>query len=213
MSEHFISRAELGRRIHVTGHSCAGKSTLAAQMAASMSVPCIELDALNWLPDWVGLNATDPARLDARILEATQGEGWVLAGSYESFCERLCWSRLDSLVFLDLPRWQLLLRVLARSWRRWRNRELLWGTNYEKFWPQLAVWNREHSLVWWIWTQHARKRARFAALRTDPRHAHIRLVHLRSVDAINAFREQFERQAPADQSGKEVRRGSQVNNA
>lgn len=196
VSEQLILHPELGRRIHVTGHSCAGKSTLAAQLATSLSVPCIELDALNWLPDWVGLNATDPARLDARILEATKGEGWVLAGSYESFTERLCWSRLESLVFLDLPRWLLLLRVLRRSWRRWRMNELLWGTNYEKFWPQLAVWNREQSLVWWIWTQHARKRARFAAMQADPRYAHIRLVHLRSVAAINAFQEQFDLPAP-----------------
>lgn len=192
MSQQIHSRADLGHRIHVTGHSCAGKSTLAAQLATLLEVPCIELDALNWLPNWVGLNATDPARLDGRILEATTGEGWVLAGSYESFTERLCWPRLDTLIFLDQPRWSLLIRVLRRSWRRWRTHELLWGTNYEKFWPQLAIWNREQSLVWWIWTQHARKRARFEAMRTNPRYAHIHLILLRSVEEVDAFRQQIE---------------------
>ena len=192
MSQQVHSRADLGRRIHVTGHSCAGKSTLAAQLATLLGVPCVELDALNWLPNWVGLNATDPARLDARIIEATSGEGWVLAGSYESFTERLCWSRLDTLIFLDQPRWRLLIRVLRRSWRRFRTNELLWGTNTEKFWPQLAIWNREQSLVWWIWTQHARKRARFEAMRANPRYSHIRLILLRSVEEVDAFRQQID---------------------
>ena len=192
MSQQLPSRADLGRRIHVTGHSCAGKSTLAAQLATLLEVPCIELDALNWLPNWVGLNATDPDRFDARIIEATSGEGWILAGSYESFMERLCWSRLDTLIFLDQPRWRLLIRVLRRSWRRWRSNELLWGTNYESFWPQLAIWNGDKSLVWWIWTQHARKRTRFEAMRTNPKYAHIRLIRLRSAEEVDAFRQQLE---------------------
>ena len=192
MSQQLPSRADLGRRIHVTGHSCAGKSTLAAQLATLLEVPCIELDALNWLPNWVGLNATDPDRFDARIIEATSGEGWILAGSYESFMERLCWSRLDTLIFLDQPRWRLLIRVLRRSWRRWRSNELLWGTNYESFWPQLAIWNGDKSLVWWIWTQHARKRTRFEAMCTNPKYAHIRLIRLRSAEEVDAFRQQLE---------------------
>jgi adenylate kinase family enzyme len=179
-------------RLHVTGHSCTGKSTLAAQIAEKFDIPCVELDALNWLPGWVGLNVTDPERLAERIRATTAGESWVLAGSYESFVQPLCWPRLDALIFLDLPRWQLIPRVLGRSWRRWRSHELLWGTNYEKFWPQLAVWNREDSLVWWIWTQHARKRARFAALRNDERYRHIHLVHLQSVAEIDAFRQNLD---------------------
>jgi adenylate kinase family enzyme len=180
--------AGLGTRIHVTGHSCSGKSTLAAELASALGAPCIELDALNWLPGWVGLNATDPERLRERIRAATQGDAWVLAGSYESFVEPLCWPRLHTLVFLDLPRWRLIVRVLRRSWRRWRTREHLWGTNYEKFWPQLAVWNKEASLVWWIWTQHARKRARFEEIERDSRYSHLRLVRLTTPGEIEALR-------------------------
>ena len=183
-----VSLADLGTRIHVTGHSCAGKSTLAGELASALGAPCIELDALNWLPDWVGLNATDPERLRRRISEATRGDAWVLAGSYESFVEPLCWPRMHTLVFLDLPRWLLLIRVLRRSWRRWRTRELLWGTNYEKFWPQLAVWNKEASLVWWVWTQHARKRVRFGEIEADARYAHLRLIRLTTGNELEELR-------------------------
>jgi adenylate kinase family enzyme len=183
-----LSLADLGTCIHVTGHSCAGKSTLAHELASALGVPCIELDALNWLPGWVGLNATDPERFRRRIREATEGDAWVLAGSYESFVEPLCWPRTHTLIFLDLPRWLLVARVVRRSWRRWRSRELLWGTNREKFWPQLAVWRKEDSLLWWVWTQHARKRTRFERIAGDPRHAHLRLVRLTTLDEVERLR-------------------------
>ena len=76
-----------------------------------------------------------------------------------------------------------------RSWKRWRTRELLWGTNYEKFWPQLAVWNKEDSLVWWIVTQQKRKRADMYARMGDPRWANVRFVRLgrrRDIDTFTA---------------------------
>ena len=40
----------------------------------------------------------------------------------------------ETIVFLDMPLWLLTYRVVTRTWRRHRQRELLWGTNYEKFW-------------------------------------------------------------------------------
>lgn len=182
----------VGRRIHVLGNSCAGKSTFAARLAELLEVPLVELDALNWLPGWVGLNATDPGRLDARIRDATRGDGWVLAGSYERFCRAAAWPRLHTIVWLDMALWRLLARVLARSWRRWRDQELLWGTNYESFWRQLAVWRGEDSLIWWIVTQHRRKRQRMLEVMGDPAWAHIRVVRLCTPAEVQAFLETLE---------------------
>ncbi|MDE0008256.1 MAG: AAA family ATPase, partial [Gammaproteobacteria bacterium] len=70
------------RRIHVTGNSSSGKSTFAAALADAIGAEFVELDALNWLPDWVGLNATDPDKLVRRFADATSGDTWVAAGSY-----------------------------------------------------------------------------------------------------------------------------------
>lgn len=170
----------MSQRFHVIGNSCAGKSTFAQALGTALDVPVVELDALNWLPDWYGLNEHDPPRLERRILAATQGEAWILAGSYESFCRRLCWHRLDTLIWLDRPLPLLLLRFLRRSWRRWRSGELLWGTNREKFWPQLAVWRKEKSLLWWIVSQHRRKRLAVFAMMRDPQWRHICVVRLSS---------------------------------
>ncbi|MDD9948607.1 MAG: adenylate kinase [candidate division Zixibacteria bacterium] len=177
----------VGRRIHVTGNSCSGKSTLANQLASALDVPLVELDALNWQPGWVGLADTDPGELDRRLADATAGEGWVVSGSYMTFSQRVFWPRVATVVWLDLPVHRLLWRVLVRSWKRWRSKELLWGTNYERFWPQLKVWNREDSLVWWIVTQQGRKRRRMQACMQDPEWRHIAFVRLGSYAEIEAF--------------------------
>jgi adenylate kinase family enzyme len=188
MTEHASLLCELGDRVQITGCSGSGKSTLAREIADALGMPFIELDALNWLPGWVGLNETDPDRFVERIQRATAGPRWVVAGSYTSFSQRTFWPRLETLIFLDLPRWLLLSRVVTRSWRRWRSGELLWGTNTESFWRQLRVWDQEDSLLWWVWTQHAKKREQVAQVKGDPRWRHIRVLHLRSRAEIAALR-------------------------
>ena len=177
----------LGRRIHVIGNSCSGKSALAARLSQALELPLVELDALNWLPGWVGLNATDPGRLEQRIREATAGDSWIVAGSYVAFSQRVFWPRLQSVVWLDLPMPTLIARVLRRSWRRWRTKELLWGTNYESFWRQLMVWRKEDSLVWWIVTQHRRKRREMRAFMADPRWSQLRFYRLASAADVEDF--------------------------
>src|SRR5688572_585686 len=136
----------IGQRIHVIGNSGSGKSTLGAHLAGLLDIPFVELDALNWEPGWVGLNDANPAELQRRIEDATRGPQWVVAGSYFRFSQTAFWDRLQTVIWLDLPMPQLLLRTLSRSWRRWRSKELLWGTNYESFWRQLMVWKKEESL-------------------------------------------------------------------
>ncbi len=184
------------RRVHVIGNSNAGKSTLAAELSRVLGLPLVELDALNWMPGWVGLNATDPAAFEQRIDTAVAGERWVVAGSYTQFSQRVFWDRLDTVVWLDLPMHQLVWRMLRRSWRRARHKELLWGTCTEKFWPQLMVWRGEESLLWWIVTQHGRKRRQMQAFMADPRWSHIRFVHLRSTREITRWVQGLE-QSPA----------------
>ncbi|MEM6708729.1 MAG: hypothetical protein AAF648_08080 [Pseudomonadota bacterium] len=177
----------LGYRIQIIGLSCSGKSTLARQLADVLQLELVELDALNWLPDWVGLNATDPERFRERIRTATAGDRWVVAGSYNAFTRDLVQPRLDTLIWIDLPRWKLTLRMLRRSWQRARSRELLWGTNREKFWPQLMIWRGEDSLLWWIWTRHGPTRRRTEALFADPAALTARCIRLGSVAEIDAL--------------------------
>jgi len=183
----FPSTPSIGQRIQVTGNSCSGKSSLAEKLAQQLCVPFVELDALHWEPNWVALSDVNPELFRARISEATGGDAWVVAGSYTAFSQEVFWPRLDTLIWLDLPRWLLLVRLCKRSWRRSRSKELLWGSNREQFWSQFKIWNRQDSLVWWIWTQHARKRRQMLALGEDPRWAHIRVIRLETAHEVAAF--------------------------
>lgn len=158
------------RRVHVIGNSSAGKSSLAKRLAGMLGVPFVELDALNWEPNWVGLNATDPEELERRLREAT-----------------CFWDRVQLVLWLDMPRPLLLRRAVVRSWRRWRSRELLWGTNYESFWRQFFLWRKSESLIWWTWTQHERKRRDMLRTMADPRWEHIRFVRLVSAGEVEEF--------------------------
>ncbi len=87
--------------------------------------------------------------------------------------------------------------MLKRSWRRWRSGELLWGTNRERFWPQLMVWRQADSLLWWIVTQHRRRRRQTFEAMADARWAHIRFVRLVAQRDVEAFAQAVERSAPA----------------
>lgn len=169
------------------GNSSSGKSTFGARLAELLDARFVELDALNWEPGWVGLNAEDPAELKRRISDATASESWVVAGSYTTICQETFWDRLDTVVYLDLAIPRLLLRMFVRSWRRWRSNELLWGTNRERFWPQLMVWRKEESLAWWIVTQQRRKRESLESWMADPEWCDIWFVRLTSPDEIERF--------------------------
>ena len=190
---HIEVGAPIGKRIQVIGNTASGKSTFAARLAKSLDATFVELDALNWQPGWVGLNETEPDELERRFRDATNGKRWVVAGSYERFSQRTFWPRLDTVVWLDLPMPLLLWRVLRRTWRRRRSRELLWGTNYEPFWPQFMIWRKNESLLGWIVTQHARKRNDMIAYLSDSRWAHIRFVRLTSSREVEVFAESVER--------------------
>ena len=178
---------QIGTRIHVIGNSASGKSTLAARLAETLRAPLVELDAINWQPGWIGLNTTDPDEFERRIREATRGERWVVTGSYRKFSQRTFWSRLDTVVWLDLPLRVVVWRFLRRTWKRWRSGQLIRGTNHERFWPQFRIWRKDDSLLAWIITQHRRKRRELFRDMSRRRWAHIRFVRLKSTREVEEF--------------------------
>ena len=176
----------IGVRIQVAGNSGSGKTTVAELLAKALDADFVDLDALNWQPGWRALNDSDPAELERRFLAATAGERWVASGSYTRHCQRTFWPRLETIVWLDLPLRLCVWRIIRRTWQRWRTRELLWGTNYERLWPNFMVW-RKDSLLNWSVTQHRRKRSAMLAYQTDPRWSHIRFLRLTSPREVDTF--------------------------
>jgi adenylate kinase family enzyme len=172
------------------GNTGAGKSTLAARLARILDAPQVELDALYWQPGWT---PPETAAFHAKLGEATRGEAWVVAGSFIQHCERVFWDRLETVIYLDVPLPALVARVVRRSWRRARDRELLWGTNVERFWPHLRVWRPEESLIGWAATQQTPKRRDLVRRMADPRWSHVRFVRLCGAAEVDAFVADLER--------------------
>src|SRR4051812_15248546 len=88
-----------GKRIVVIGTSGSGKTTLARRLAAKLGSPHVEIDALNWGPNWTAATAE---QLRAKVEQALAGDGWVVDGNY-SRVRSYIWSRATTLVWLDYP--------------------------------------------------------------------------------------------------------------
>lgn len=144
------------RRLVVKGCSGAGKSTLARALADALDLPWIELDAHHWIgPGW---RAATPDDLRTRI-EAllTDDRGWIVDGNYDSKLGELVVARAELIVWLDLPLWLKLGRLLRRSVRRLWHREALWNGNRESFLDQF--WGRESLFAWALRTHVLHRRS------------------------------------------------------
>ncbi len=157
------------QRIVVIGTTGAGKSTLAASLAARLALPQIELDALYWGPEWTPV---EREHFRERVAAATTGERWVVAGNYGAVRD-LVWPRADTLVWLDYPLALNFWRLTRRSLQRIVTREALWAGNRETFRKQFL--SRDSLYVWAV-RSHARHRRDFAALLADPAYAHLTVV-------------------------------------
>ncbi|MDP6607303.1 MAG: adenylate kinase [Dehalococcoidia bacterium] len=137
-------------------------------------MPLVELDALFWQPNWV---KSDDETFGAKLGKATAGDARIAAGDYRRVSERVLWPRAETIVWLDFRLSLVARRLLARSWRRWRNKEMLWGTNRERF---LALLYRRDSLFYYAIRTHRSHRRGWLGMMADPRWSHLNFVQLRS---------------------------------
>jgi adenylate kinase family enzyme len=118
------------QRIVVIGTTSSGKSTLAEQLAQKIGADFIELDALNWGPNWT---PAGDELLRARVEEATRSPIWVVAGNY-SKTRPVTWARAEVIIWLDYSLWVIFWRLWRRTWKRVFGKEELWNGNRENFW-------------------------------------------------------------------------------
>jgi adenylate kinase family enzyme len=167
------------QRVSVVGNTGSGKTRLAERIAAIIAVPHVELDAIHHLPGW---EAIDPDSFMATLNAITSTDGWVIDGNYRTVVvDGPVWQRADTVVWLDLPRRQVMRQVLTRTLRRTVRREELWNGNREPM-RNLYAWDPHKSIIRWAWTQHAKYQERFGTAMASPALAHITFVHLKSHD-------------------------------
>lgn len=104
------------QRIMIIGGPGSGKSTLARILGDRLALPVYHMDReVHWLPGWVERAQEDKPALVYDII--TRAE-WVFeGGNATTYQARL--DRADLLIWLDVPIWLRLLRVVRRSIVEW----------------------------------------------------------------------------------------------
>jgi adenylate kinase family enzyme len=151
-------------RIAVVGTSGAGKTTLAARLAAALGVRHIDLDAVTWQPGWIALHETDPDEFLRRAAALMEEDAWVSCGNYVTSRPPLL-ARATHLVWLDYSRARVMAQVVRRSIARLLTREELWpGTGNRE---ELRNWLDRGHPIRWAWDTHERRREQYEKLFAD----------------------------------------------
>jgi hypothetical protein len=116
------------------------------------------------------------------VAAATDDDGWVVDGNYDSKLGDLVLGRADTVVWLDLPLRIALTRVTRRTVRRIRTSEELWSGNRESWRGGFFGW--ESMFVWTIRSHLRNRRARADRL---ARHPSLLVVRLRSAREVESY--------------------------
>ena len=164
-------------RILVAGTSGAGKTTVAARIAARLGVLHVEIDALYHGPGWV------PRESFVADVEAfSAAPGWVTEWQYGAVRALLA-DRADLVVWLDPPVPRVMRQVVVRTVQRRLRRRELWNGNIEG--PLSAVLTDPDHIVRWAWRTRHKTAARIAELRA--RRPDLPVVRLRSRREIDRW--------------------------
>jgi adenylate kinase family enzyme len=131
------------RRIAIAGAPGAGKTTLARALSPLVGAPAVELDELAHGPAWT----IRPEFVD-EVVAFTGGERWITEWQFDE-ARPIIAARADTLVWLDLPRWIVMVRLFRRCVARQWRREVLWGGNTEP--PLWTVLVEPNHMLRWGW--------------------------------------------------------------
>ncbi|MFQ6027838.1 MAG: adenylate kinase [Dehalococcoidia bacterium] len=165
-------------RIAIVGSSCSGKTTLARQVAESLIIPHIELDALHWLPHWT---ERPDEEFRGLVRQAVAGDSWVADGNY-LVAQDLVWGRATMVIWLNYSFRVVFQRALSRTVRRVFGKEELFSGNRESF--RQAFLSRE-SIIWWVLTTYRARNRRYRAIFERREFPHLEVIELRNPKAAN----------------------------
>lgn len=177
----------LGRRILLWGGG--GKTTLSNALGEKLNLPVVELDAIQWLPNWVVRDPDEFRRLTLDTI-ANHTDGWVVDGNYGEVIGGDVLERADTLIWLELPFHTIFWRVLKRSVQRARDKQVICGDNVES-WRQTFL-SRDSLLLFLInrrlFGYRASRERREALVREQGSGASV--IRLRSAKALDRFYEE-----------------------
>ena len=103
-------------RLHITGASGAGTTTLGRALAQRLAIPHFDSDDFYWVPTDPPYRQVRPVMDRLRLLTEMLGErpSWVLSGSLDSWGSPAA-ELFDLVVWLDVPTSVRLVRIAARE--------------------------------------------------------------------------------------------------
>ncbi|KIJ21059.1 hypothetical protein PAXINDRAFT_165850 [Paxillus involutus ATCC 200175] len=144
-------------RVHLVGNSGTGKSTLGAELALTLNVPYISLDALFWHPNWTQSTDEDfRAQVFQRLAENERG--WVVDGNYKKHLGELVTERATDIIWLDPPILLYFPRLLMRTF--WRMIGRAEGCAPGCVETPAHVFLSDDSIILWAASQHRHVRRR-----------------------------------------------------
>jgi adenylate kinase family enzyme len=161
-----------------------GKTTTGRMLAERLGIPFYELDALHHGPDWT------PATRDellARVEPIVATDAWVIDGTYRGLIGDIVPESADIVVWLDLPLYVWLPRLLRRTARRVIRKQELWSGNRERWRDALHPTN---SVV-----AYALRNFRKTRRTLDAELTRFPVARLRSTHEVESFLRDAERRA------------------
>ncbi len=101
------------KKVALFGPPASGKTTVARKISSVLGLPHTNLDDVLFSDS--GTLPFDDFRAAAERI--TRGESWVVEGNYSKLAD-VVWHRADVLVWLDLPLWLVVRRIITRSLRQ-----------------------------------------------------------------------------------------------
>ena len=170
-------------KINVVGTSASGKTTFANAIARALDLPCIEMDALFWGPNWT--QTPDDVFL-ARLQAQLRAPCWVLDGNYTRTIA-IKWRHVDIVVWLDYSFARTLSQSISRALRRLASGRELWPNTGNR--ESLARLLSRDSIVWWCVKGYFKNRQKYQRAMSDPQYEHIQFVRLRTPRQAGAWLE------------------------
>ncbi len=173
------------RRIVVLGSSGAGKTTMASELASRLGLAHIELDGIFHQAGWVPLESSEFQRRVQDAIDESPA-GWTMCGGYDSHLGEIRDANADTVVWLDLPKKVVMLRVIRRTIRRAVMREVLWNGNREPL-ANFYRWDPARNVIRYSWVTFETRRALYEARMQAGRWDHLDVHRLRSTAEVAAF--------------------------
>lgn len=161
------------KRVVVLGPGGAGKSTFARRLGEITGLPVIHLDRMYWKRGWV---KTEKNKWRESVEREIAKPAWLIDGNFGGTRE-MRMRAADTIIFLDLPRWLCLYRIVKRRIIHiGRSRPEMAEGCYEKLDPEFIAW------VW-----NYRKKSGQRAVEELKGMKDKRIVFLRSTGEVSAF--------------------------